>query len=326
MRFFILMKKHVIILLVFLISISLFFIYIIHEYTVNNNDLYQAFMGYSEYMIDNQIKNDIEYFRPSKLPILNDKEFKTDFMNKYNLKESSEIILPQSLLENPYDNLINFFSILRQAANYVKGKVTGCGTLGYSKLPYPTAYEFLSSDYQEKLSYEEFLALFENILHLNLIKLHEVIQDERCSDGLRYFIEFETIEGSEKGVGYFAYYYGYICLIKVDDVYKISDISFQGEDYLCAPYHGWNYIGEAVVDIKYGNWCSLVEERYETQQDDYIKNIYFKGTDGFDYRILFFQLTNGKDVEIAQYRKKKNNEWEVIKLDPEKCLENNNKD
>lgn len=67
----------------------------------------------------------------------------------------------------------------------------------------------------------------------------------------------------------------------------------------------------------------MVEERYETQQDDYIKNIYFKGTDGFQYRIQFFQLTNGKDIEIAQYRKDKNNEWELIKLNPEKCLDNN---
>lgn len=183
----------------------------------------------------------------------------------------------------------------------------------------------MSPNYQEQLSYDDFLSLFENILHLNLIKLHLVPNDEICSDGLRYFIEFETIEGSEKDVAYFAYYYGYICLTKVDETYKIANLNFKGEDYLCAPYHGWNYIAEAVVDIKYGNWCSLVQKRYETQQDNYIKNIYFKGTDGYEYCIQFFQLTNGTDIEIAQYRKNKKDEWELININPEDCLDINKK-
>lgn len=227
MKFYIIIKKHIVFLLIFVCSILiLFLLNKIHQkngYSLCQKDLYQS-LANSGHTIDSRKVNDTEYFRPSKLPILNDKEVETDFLREYNKKEHSEIILPQSLLENPYDNLINFFSILREAANSVKGKVTGCGTLGYSKLPYPIAYEFLSSDYQEELSYEEFLALFENILHLNLIKLNEIPQDETCSNGLRYFIEFETIEGSEKGVGYFAYYYGYICLTKIDEVYKISDI------------------------------------------------------------------------------------------------------
>jgi hypothetical protein len=295
------------------------------EYRRYQNDSYQTFISYRENEVVNKTINNTEYFRPSQLPILNDREFKSGFLGEFYMKEPNEIILPNYLLESPEDSIINFFSILRHAANYVKGKGTGCGTLGYAKLPYPVAYNFLSPNYQERLSYDDFLALFENILHLNLIKLHLVPNDKICPDGLRYFIEFETIEGSEKDVAYFAYYYGYICLTKVDETYKIANLNFKGEDYLCAPYHGWNYIAEAVVDIKYGNWCSLVQKRYETQQDNYIKNIYFKGTDGYEYCIQFFQLTNGTDIEIAQYRKNKKDEWELININPEDCLDINKK-
>ncbi len=80
---------------------------------------------------------------------------------------------------------------------------------------------------------------------------------------------------------------------------------------------------EAVVDIKYGGWCSLVKERYPTQQDGFVKRIYFKGTDGNDYMIEFFQLTNDTDIEIAQYKKDASGKWKLIKLDPNKCLEKN---
>lgn len=309
MRVFIVKKKYIIIMV--FSSFLLLILLSLYDYQKNN---------YSDY---SQAIKKTEYFRPSKLPILNDREFKSNFFHQFYKKEPNEISLPSYLLKSPEDSIINFFSILSQAANKVKGKGTGCGTLGYSKGPYPVAYNFLSPELQESMSYDDFLALFENILHINLIKLHMVPQDETCPDGQRYFIEFETIEGSEKGIGYFAYYFGYICVKKVNETYKIADISFQGEEYLCAPYHGWHYIAEAAVDIMYGEWCSLVQERYETQQDNYIKNIYFKGTDGYEYLIQFYQLTNGRDIEIAQYRKNIKGEWQLIKINPVDCLDNN---
>jgi len=52
-----------------------------------------------------------------------------------------------------------------------------------------------------------------------------------------------------------------------------------------------------------------------------VKKIYFKGTDGNDYMILFFQLTNDTDIQIAQYIKDSNGKWINIKLDASKCLE-----
>ena len=52
----------------------------------------------------------------------------------------------------------------------------------------------------------------------------------------------------------------------------------------------------------------------------YIKNVSFKGTDGNDYLIVFYQLTNDTDIEISQFIKKDGGAWELIKLNPEDCL------
>lgn len=278
-------------------------------------------------MDDNTEQNhdvDVEkYFRPSKLPVLNDRPLSMSLSDNYFNKKLSEITLPPELTKTPEDTIINYFSTLRQAANPENGKQTGCGTLGYAKVPYPTAYQYLSTSYQENLSYEQYLDTFINILHINLIKYKEIPIYDKNSNIVRYFVEIETIEGSKKGVGYFAYYYGFIDMIEEGGQFRISNIEFFGENYLCAPYHGWAYDAEAVVDIKYGGWCSLVKERYPTVQEDYVKKIYFKGTDGKDYLIEFFQLTNDTDVEIAQYIKSVDGDWELIKLEPEKCLEKN---
>ncbi|QAT39867.1 hypothetical protein [Clostridium sp. JN-9] len=243
-----------------------------------------------------------KYFRPSKLPVLNNRDFSMNFFNSFWKKELSGIVLPDYLLKTPDDTIINYFSILRQAANPQKGKKAGCGTLGYQGAPYPVAYNFLSSAYQKKLNYNQYLKSFENILHINLIKLKRIAEDEKHPNSMKYFVEIEAIEGSEKDIAYFAYYYGYVYVIRQGIQYKISDLQFYGENYLCAPYHGWRYMAEAVVDIKYGDWCSLVKERYPTQQDGFVKRIYFKGTDGNNYMIEFFQLTNDTDIEIAQYK------------------------
>lgn len=40
--------------------------------------------------------------------------------------------------------------------------------------------------------------------------------------------------------------------------------------------------------------------------------------------MLFYQLTNGVDIKIADYKKNKDGKWELIYINPEKCLENKN--
>lgn len=289
---------------------------------VMGGKLYKQTFANEEYKIKNE-KIDVEkYFRPSKRPVLNDKDLNIVISNYYG-KEPSEINLPDILFKTPEYSIINYFSILREAANPENGKFAGCGTLGQAKRPYPVAYDFLSADYQKKLSYEQYLKTFENILHINLLKLIEIPVYGGNANNPRYFVEIETIEGSDKDLAYFAYYYGFIDLVKEEHKYLISNLEFYGENYLCAPYHGWSYDAEANVQIRYGGWCSLIKEMYPTQQEDFIKKVSFKGTDGNDYLIVFFQLTNDTDIEIAQYVRSEGQDWKLTVLKPEKCIKNN---
>jgi hypothetical protein len=152
------------------------------------------------------------------------------------------------------------------------------------------------------------------------LKLKKIEPDKVHPNDEKYFVEFETIEGSEKDATYFAYYYGYLYLIKLEEEYLIDDMIFYGENYLCAPYHGWSHIGESVVDIEYGYWCNLVQKRIPSEEEGYIKKVPFIGTDGNLYMIEFVKLTNDSDLKIGEYEKAENGEWEPIIINPEECL------
>lgn len=255
------------------------------------------------------LKPNIEnYFRPSKLPILNTRILGYEPSDRYKT-------------HSPEDSIINYFSILREAENLTKDKSGGCGTVGNAKASFPIAYSFLTPEYQKKITFKQYLKSFEGIGHTNLIKLRKLYPDLRNPKDMRYFVEIETIEGSDKGVTYFAYYYGFIYIKKQENKYLISDMVMYGEDFLCAPYHGWFHDAEANVAIRYGDWCKLIEKKYPAKQEGYVKQISFKGTDGNDYMIEFMQLTNDTDIEAAQYMKGADGEWKVVYLNPEKCLE-----
>lgn len=258
-----------------------------------------------------------KYFRPSCSPALNVSFGTWEFFSPYGDKTYDQIHLPPDLTKSPEDTIVNYFSILREAEN-LGGR--SCGSVGQARIPFPIAYNFLSKDYQNKLSYEHYFHSFAGIGHTSLIKLCRVPDGK---GGIRFFYEMETIEGIEgKRAEYFGYYYGFIQLVHVNDGYRISDISKTEEDFLCAPYHGWSHDGEAVVDIKYGNWCKLIQKRYPTITNGYVKNIYFHGNDGADYCFIFFTLTNGTDVEIAQFRKVGSENWKQINMKPEEeCLD-----
>lgn len=304
-------------LIVLLLTLFIFIVY--HQ----NRKPIKITMGgrFYKQVNDSEGKDFDKYFRPSKLPSINDRFNDFRFFDKFYDKKPSEITLPSSLLKTPEDTIINYFSVLRQAASPIEGKGAGCGTLGNAQIPYPVAYNFLSAQYKDKLNYDEYLKSFENILHINLIKLKKVPELNKNLNTMKYFVEIETMKGTEDNISNFAYYYAFIEISKEGNMYKISDTQFYGEDFLCAPYHGWSHNAEFVVDIEYGDWCKLVKERYPTKQEGYVKNIYFKGTDGNDYKFIFFQLTNDTDIEIAQYKKDIKGNWNLIKIDPEKCLE-----
>lgn len=254
-----------------------------------------------------------QYFRPSKLLALNVRNFDYKFFDEYWNKAYNDITLPASLLNSPQNTLINYFSILREAENISKG---GCGSIGDGKAPYPISYNFLSPEYQKKLSYNEYLTYFNDIGHINLIKLNDV----STGNVLRYFFEIETIEPSTNGNTSFAYYYGFIYLIKQNGKYLISDIDIRAEDFLCAAYHGWAHNAEAYVRITYGDWCNLIKEIHPTEQKGYVKNIYITGNDGKEYKFEFFQLTNGTDIQIGQFILGNTGKWIPINIDVYKCL------
>ena len=252
------------------------------------------------------------YFRPSCLRGLNLRFSTWDFFAPFYEKTHDQIKVPPQLTITPEETVLNYFSILREAEN-IYGR--GCGTIGQAKLPFPIAYNFLSQEYQKTLSYKEYVHLFSGIGHTSLIKLCRFPDRKR---GIRFFYEIETIEGAEgKKAEYFGYSYGFINLLREQEGFRISEMNRIEEDFLCAPYHGWNHDGEAVVEVKYGHWCHLIQHIYPTIRNEYIKSIYFHGKDGADYCIIFALLTNGTDIEIAQFCKAGDGEWKQVYMKPE---------
>ncbi|MHC0039127.1 hypothetical protein [Pseudoneobacillus sp. C159] len=265
----------------------------------------------------NRARNLEKYFRPSCLPIKNTLIASYQFFDPFYDKNYDEIKLPASIIRTPDETVLNYFSVLREASNLAMQQTGGCGTVGYANQPYPIAYNFFTTHYKNRTSYDDYLKSFEGIAHINLIKINML---PRETGGVDYFVELETIEGSSKGITYFAYYYGYVNLVKDQGLYRINDMKLYGEDFLCAAYHLWQHDAEAVVDIMYGGWCKLVKKRRPTNQEGYVKTIEFLGTEGAEYRFVFFQLTNDTDVLISQFKRAAKGEWEIVKIDPEKCL------
>ncbi|NHC18660.1 hypothetical protein G6554_10305 [Bacillus sp. MM2020_4] len=260
-----------------------------------------------------------KYFRPSSLPIKNTHIKNFQFFDPYYDKNYKEIKLPASLSRTPDETVLNYFSILREAENLTQNQLGGCGTVGMARLPYPIAYNFFTKDYQKRFSYNKYLQSFAGIGHLNLVKMNRLSDENGI---VPYFVELECIEGSSKGVTYFAYYYGYVQLKKVQNMYKIDQMKLYGEDFLCAAYHLWQHDAEEVVGIMFGEWCKLIKKQLPSKQDGYVKTIDYIGTDRADYRFIFYHLTNDTDVLISQYKKDSEGNWESIRIDPYKCVKN----
>ena len=68
---------------------------------------------------------------------------------------------------------------------------------------------------------------------------------------------------------------GNIYISKVNNIYKISNIDINDENYLCTPYHGWSNYGELSVEIKYGNWCKMIKTMGKSEVAGYEKKVYY---------------------------------------------------
>ncbi|CBI44438.1 hypothetical protein VXF94_13980 [Bacillus amyloliquefaciens] len=252
------------------------------------------------------------YFRPSCLPVLNT-AIESSFFDPYIDKPVKSIHLPQSLSLAPDKTILHYFSVLREAENLTREKAGGCGTVGQAHIPFPLAYAFFTPSYHKKHSYKAFLASFEGIGQTHLIKLNRL-------EDLRYFVEIETIQGSNQNVTFFAYYHGVVQLEKHNGRFQIGRMTWYGEDFLCAAYHLWQHNAESSLDIKFGKWCKLIKKRWPVRQNGYVKTIDFDGTDGHHYRFVYFQLTNDTDRLAKQLRKNSSGQWEQIHIDPDDCL------
>lgn len=248
------------------------------------------------------------FFRPSQ-----SKELVNTFY--YGMFEEKE--LPS--FTKPTDAIYAFFGILRDAA-YMKNYTIGCGSIGDSIAPYPVAYQLLTKEKQEKMPYEQFLSSFNGIGHIDMLHMVElptwVTTNEKGEQSF-YMVEVETIQGrankgdTESAQGFFGYYYGIIGVKKEGmKGYRVNEMYFAPENWLCAPFHGWHYDASNMIQVV-----------FDTQMT--ITNIKTLSTDGgqiyqYDttmnekkYQLFFVRLANGYDILVNQYEVTKEGKKEV---------------
>ncbi|HAX51090.1 MAG TPA: hypothetical protein DCX82_03980 [Lachnospiraceae bacterium] len=247
--------------------------------------------------------NSERFQRPSKaLPYPNSYSFK-NFQ-----KENETPPLLEKHFDNPEDLILAYYGILREASNML-GYSGGCGTIGLSKAPYPYAYELLTKEMQKEVSLNQFIDSFEGIGYTTLLKLIPAYTPSRTPARIQYYmVEIEVITGikvngnEEQYEGsQFAYYYGLITTEKTsDENWKIKNIYYIPEDFLCAPMHSWFYLSDAIVQIVYGNNLKLIDKIDKTEHKDDMIYIYASGN-GKSYRFDFVRLTNGYDILLHEY-------------------------
>lgn len=239
--------------------------------------------------------------RPSSQPALQNPYSFSDFDSNW----EKNTISPNDL-HTPEDVILAYYGILREAAN-MAGYSGGCGTIGNATLPYPYAYELLASDSKKKISPDRFKASFHGIGHLTLLKLLPAYTPPGTPDNVRYhMIEVEAITGvtgketNEAISGsHFAYYYGIVTTQKENAVWKIKAIDYFPEDFLCAPYHGWNFDATYLVPIIYQNWYHLIDLVGKVDKNGSNISVYASGG-GKQYRFDFVRLSNGEDVLLHE--------------------------
>lgn len=240
--------------------------------------------------------------RPSKaLPYPNPYSFR-DFQNPHEASPPS--IQP---FDSPEDLLLAYYGILRDASNML-GYSGGCGTIGMSKLPYPYAYELLAKEKQAAVSPDQFVDSFEGVGYTTLLKLLPAYAPPETPAGTKYYmVETEVITGveadSEEEYGQgsrFAYYYGLIATEETQEGWKIKDICYIPEDFLCAPMHGWFYLADAVVQIVYCGNLKLIDRIDKIEHRDSLISVYASG-EAKNYRFDFVRLTNGYNILLHEY-------------------------
>lgn len=253
----------------------------------------------------NEKKQPTERFlRPSRQALL---KLKYSFKNFKNiLKNMSDNL---TVFSTPEDVIHAYYAILKDASN-MEGYTGGCGTIGYSRTPYPCAYQLLSKDMQQRMSLDEFIKSFAGTAHTTLLKLLPAYAPSDTPENIKYYmVEIEVItsppykekDGDKPQPSYFAYYYGLITLENSpSDGWKIKDMDYIPEDFLCAPYHLWYWDAAMVVKTIFGNWCKLVDEIDKIDVKGSQVQIIARGERN-RYRFDAVRLTNGVDIFMHEY-------------------------
>ena len=215
------------------------------------------------------------------------------------------------IFNRPEEVILAYYGILREASN-MQGYAGGCGTIGDAQAPYPYAYSLLSPAGQKEMSLDVFTQSFQGIGHMTLLQLHPT-----CTAG-QYMVEVEMIAGApeneEKRQGsIIRYYYGLVTAEEVSgEGWRIRQVKYLPEDFLCAPYHGWAYDAQAVAQIVYQENLHLFERIDRTEEEDGLIRLYAYGNHT-EYRLDFVRLANGTDVLLCEYEKEEGN-WKQAEL------------
>lgn len=214
-----------------------------------------------------------------------------------------------------------YYAILKQAS-VMGGYHGGCGSIPHNGIPFPYAYELLSKDTKEEIAYTDFFKSFIGTGHTTLLKLYPAFSTKDTPKNIKhYMVEIEIITGSptEKNKekdpkpSYFAYYYG-IVTTEYDEKegWKIKSVDYIPEDFLCAPYHFWQWESRTLVEVIYKNWYKLIDKIDKVEKKDSQISIYASGKDN-KYRFDFVRLTNGEDVLLHE-NIKINDKWKEVNL------------
>lgn len=253
--------------------------------------------------------------RPSKQPALKLKyniKNSGDFERWYE-KDSKVPYTPNGFPQkyNFSEDVVQaYYAILKEGSVMVNYHHGGCGSIGYNGWPFPYAYDLLSKDTKEKISFEEYIESFIGTGHTTLLKLYPAFSPQGTPKNIKYYmVEIEIITGPpvEKGEdkvdkpSYFAYYYG-IVTTEYDgkEGWKIKSVDYIPEDFLCAPYHGWQWESRFLVEVIYKNWYKLIDKIDKVEKKDSQILVYASGKDN-EYRFDFVRLTNGEDVLLHEY-------------------------
>ena len=205
------------------------------------------------------------------------------------------------VFSQPEEVILAYYGILREASN-MQGYAGGCGTIGDAQAPYPYAYSLLSPAGRKDMGLDAFTQSFQGIGHMTLLQLHPA-----CAAG-QYMVEVEVIAGppeeKDKRQGSdIRYYYGLVTAEEVPGAgWRIRQVKYLPEDFLCAPYHGWAYDAQAVAQIVYQEGLQLFERIDKTEEENGLIRLYGSGG-GKEYRLDFTRLANGADVLLCEYEK-----------------------